>query len=71
MGDFDFEKIVGCVVRNLQRVDDTPQEPRDEPGPVCGPTWAKVAWVCGVGSTTARELCRRFDVDPDGQEGGL
>lgn len=58
-----FRDIVGCVVRNAAHVDDT--TPRDEPGPLCGPTWAKVAHLCGLGSTRAIELCREFGVDPD------
>ena len=55
--------IVGCVVRNCQHIDDT--EPRDEPGPMCGPTWAKVSYVCGLGATSAIKLCREFGVEPD------
>ncbi len=36
----------------------------DEPGPLCGPTWAKVAHVCGIGSTKSVELCREHGIDP-------
>jgi len=50
-------KIVGRVVRNCQHI--------DEPGPMCGPTWAKVAHACGLGSTSSIALCREFGVDPD------
>jgi hypothetical protein len=53
---------IGCVVRNCQHLDDT--SPRDEPGPLCGPTWAKVAHVCGIGSTKSVELCREHGIDP-------
>jgi len=61
----DVERLqarLGCVVRNCQHIDDS--IPRDEPGPMCGPTWAKVAHICGMGSTSAIELCKSFDVDP-------
>ena len=54
--------MLGCVVRNCRNLDDTM---RSEPGPLCGPTWGKVAHVCGTGSTRAIELCRLFAVDPD------
>ena len=55
-------RIVWCVVRNCQHVDDT--TPRDEPGPLTGPTWHKVAYMCGLGSTLATALCLEFGVDP-------
>ena len=55
--------IVESVVRNCQHIDDT--QKRDEPGPMCGPTWAKVSHVCGLGSTSAIALCREYGVDPD------
>ena len=58
-----LRKIVWGVVHNLRHADDT--TPRDEPGPLCGATWGKVAHVCGLGSTSAIALCREFDVDPD------
>ena len=54
---------ITCVVKNCVNLDDT--TPRDEPGPLCGPTWAKVAHVCGLGSTSAHELCRKVGVDPN------
>jgi hypothetical protein len=56
-----LRKVVGCVVRNCEQLD---ERPRDEPGPLAGPTWEKVAYVCGLGSTSATELCREFGVDP-------
>jgi len=57
-----LDGIVGCVTRNCVHIDDT--SPKDEAGPMCGPTWAKVAHVCGLGSTSAIALCREFEVDP-------
>lgn len=66
-----LRRIVGSVVRNCRHVDDT--TPRDEPGPLAGPTWAKVAYMCGLGSTSASSLCREFNVDPNSRwtEDGL
>lgn len=29
------------------------------------PRWVRVMRLFGLGSTYARQLCRRFDVDPD------
>lgn len=58
-----LQAIIGCVVRNCRHVDDT--SPKEEPGPMCGPTWGKVAHICGLGSTSAIALCREYDVDPD------
>jgi len=57
-----LRKIIGCVVRQCQHIDDT--TPRDEPGPLCGPVWAKVAYLCGLGSTSAMAMCRDYGVDP-------
>lgn len=34
-------------------------------GPGHCPRWSYVRNIFGVGSSTAAELCRRFDVDPD------
>ena len=34
-----LKQRLACVVRNCQHIDDT--KPRDEPGPMCGPTWGK------------------------------
>ena len=58
-----LRRIVSCVVRSCRHIDDTRE--RDEPGPMTGPTWAKVVHVCGLGSTSAAALCREFEVDPD------
>lgn len=57
-----LSRIVSRVVRNAQFVDDT--TPREEPGPLCGPTWAKVSYLFGLGSTRATELCVAVGVDP-------
>jgi len=57
-----LEARLKCVVRNCQHIDDTTD--RDDPGPMCGPTWAKVAHICGLGSSSAIELCQAYEVDP-------
>lgn len=57
-----LEATLRCVVKNCVHIDDTRE--RDEPGPMCGPTWAKVAHVCGLGSSSAVDLCHQYDVDP-------
>jgi hypothetical protein len=57
-----LEATLGCVVKNCVHIDDMRE--RDEPGPMCGPTWAKVAHVCGLGSSSAVDLCYKYDVDP-------
>jgi len=62
IGEKSLHRLVGCVVRNCQHIDDT--SPRDEPGPLTGPAWAKVAYLCGLGSSSAIALCRQFDTDP-------
>lgn len=56
-------RIEYCVVTALARLDDT--EPRDEPGPLCGPAWSKVGYVCGLGSNSAARLCLKHGVDPN------
>jgi hypothetical protein len=58
----NLESMVGCVIRNASRVDDT--SPKDEPGPMCGPTWAKVAHLFGLGSSSAVDICHQHEVDP-------
>ncbi len=71
-----LRRIVGCVVRNCNQLDDT-QMVTDacETGhvdDVCllsGPTWGKVAYFCGLGSTSATALCREFGVDPHHDRG--
>lgn len=57
-----FKRMIGCVIRNCRNIDDSIE--RDEPGPMTGPVWAKVAFVCGIGSTSAIALCKEFGVDP-------
>jgi hypothetical protein len=51
------------ILRNLVHCDDT--TPRDEPGPITGPLWAKVAHLFGLGSTSASQLCSALDMDPN------
>ena len=63
--DFEQPRFLKSAVSNLQHVDDTPQEPREDPGPVCGVLWSKVAYVFGIGSTSATALCRAVGLDPD------
>jgi hypothetical protein len=60
-----LRKIVRCVLLNLDRMVHRNQKPGDDPPILCGATWGKVAYVCGLGSTSARALCREFDIDPD------
>jgi hypothetical protein len=57
-----LESMVECAIRNASSVDDT--SPKDEPGPMCGPTWAKVAHLFGLGSSSAVDLCHEYEVDP-------
>lgn len=69
-----LRRIVGCVLRTVDRMDyglvsvlETARRSKIEgidPDPLCGVTWGKVAYICGLGSTSATELCREFDVDP-------
>ena len=57
--------MLKSVVRNCVHIDDTRErQPGDDPGPMTGPTWAKVSHICGIGSSSAMALCRRFMVDP-------
>lgn len=56
-------KIVHMVILNLQHIETPPQQ--DEPGVLCGVLWGKVTHLCGMGSTTAKALCREFGADPD------
>ena len=51
--------LVSQALRNLQ----SPGGPR--------PRWAVVTEAFGVGSTAARALCRRFDLDPDEELGAM
>lgn len=60
-----LRRIVGCVVRNVDRMVHSNREPGDDPPILCGATWGKVAYVCGLGSTSAKKLCVEFGVDPD------
>lgn len=58
----ELHQRLGCVVRNAQYLDETLE--RGEPGPLCGPTWAKVAHLIGYGSHSAIDLCKEHGVDP-------
>lgn len=60
-----LRRIVGAVVRNLSNCEFPTRG--DDCGPLVGVTWGKVAWMCGLGSTSATALCREFGVDPDGK----
>jgi hypothetical protein len=57
-----LRRMVGCVVRNCQHIDDS--EVPGEVGPLTGPAWGKVAYLCGIGSTSALALCREYETDP-------
>ena len=56
------------AVRNLrhcgERQHDSDSDEPYEPGPMAGPLWGRVAYVFGVGSTAAIELCRGAGCDP-------
>jgi hypothetical protein len=56
MAEFNWENIVRCVVRNAKR-QNTPHTSKS-------PYWFIVSELCGVGSTSAHELCERFGIDP-------
>lgn len=54
--EFKWEAIVRSAVRTAAMFSDEHLSGR--------PVWFAVAERCGVGSTSAIELCRRFDIDP-------
>ena len=60
-----LRKIVGSVVRSVDRLVHYNVEPGDDPHILRGPAWHKVSYVCCLGSTSAHELCREFGVDPE------
>ena len=51
--------IVVCNLRKCEH-----RRESAEPGPLDGPLWSKVAYVFGLGSTSAIELCRAAQCDP-------
>lgn len=58
-----LKKVVGCVVRTLRHL--SHDRIQGEPGPLdCDLLWGRVSYVCGIGSTSAIELCREFECDP-------
>lgn len=57
MSDFKWKNIVRCAVRNLPR--------HNSPLTAGRSYWFAVAELCGVGSTSAIELCEMFGIDPD------
>ena len=62
--DHEAPRILTTVLRNLEHYDDTAGR-KEEPGPICGVLWAKVAHIFGQGSTSATALCRALGFDPD------
>lgn len=58
-----------CVVANLRHL--SHDRPSGEPGPLDGALWVKVAWLFGLGSHGAIELCRKYGFDPHEQIGGV
>jgi len=59
-----LRRIVRCVVSTLARMVHRNRKPGDDPPILCGSTWGKVAYFCGLGSTSACRLCEEFGVDP-------
>ena len=51
-----------CAVRNLRHLS---HDRGEDPGPLDGPLWSRVAYVFGVGATTAYRICREVGVDPE------
>ncbi len=60
-----LDRIVGSVLRNLDVAVHRNLHSGDDPPILTGCLWGKVAHFCGLGSTSARELCREFGLDPD------
>lgn len=60
-----LQRIVHSTVRNLDHMTHRPHLAGDDPPTLSGKLWGKVAHVCGLGSTSARELCREVGSDPD------
>lgn len=57
MSEFNWQNIVHVVVRNAKRFNNERTSK--------SPYWFIIAEMCGLGSTSARELCMRCGVDPD------
>lgn len=60
--DHESPRFLHIVLRNLTNYDDSIA--RTEPGPLTGLLWGKVAWLFGLGSTSATEMCRALDFNP-------
>ncbi len=61
--DIAVPTFLKTITANLVHADDT--TPRDEPGPLCGPLWAKVAHLFGLGSSSATSLCYALGFKPE------
>ncbi len=61
--DIAIPTFLKTITANLVNADDT--TPRDEPGPLCGPLWAKVGHLFGLGSSSAQSLCYAIGLTPD------
>lgn len=59
MTEFNWQNIVGSTVRNL------PTMLAESPHFRGHRVWFAVAEICGLGSTSACELCKAIGVDPD------
>lgn len=64
-----YKKLVRTGVRSLSRLDESFRHPGDDPPIMRGVTWGKVAWVFGLGSTSAHALCRECEVEPEHDAG--
>lgn len=60
---WESPRTLKTILLNLHNCDDS--IPRDEPGPISGPLWAKVSHLFGLGSTSATKLCQSLNVDPE------
>lgn len=60
--EHEAPRFLAAVLRNLEHYEDTGH--REEPGPLCGVLWGKVAHLFGLGSTTATAMCRSLGFDP-------
>lgn len=51
-----YHRIIGCLLRNLAMNRKVLKNQV---------FWSKVVDMCGVGSTSAHDLCREFNINPD------
>lgn len=58
----DRPTLLKTIADNLSRLDAGSRH--GEPFPISGVLWGKIAYVLGMGSTSAHEFCRAVGVDP-------